>query len=76
MNEDDPIPADANANLDHFTDQDRKLTLSQDLEEELNRAPWRKDKTLEALNQMEHISKAVKPAYKGFWQQNDADIIK
>ena len=33
------VPADANADMDHFKDTDRQVTLRQQLDKELNKAP-------------------------------------
>ena len=33
------------------------------------------DACQQALEQMEKVVKTVKPAYEGFWHQNDSDIL-
>ena len=67
--------ADVNADMDHFKDTDRQEALKQKLDQELNAAPWNKDTSHQALEEMEKISKTVKPVYEGFWKRNDEDIL-
>ena len=57
------VPADANADMDHFKDTDRQDTLRQQLDKELNEAPWNPDAGQQALEKMEKIVKTIKPAY-------------
>ena len=47
------VPGDANADLDHFKDTDRQDTLRQQLDKELNEAPWNPDAGQQALEKME-----------------------
>ena len=68
-------PADAHADMDHFKDTDRQDTLRQQLEKEINGAPWHQDASQKALDRMEKVVKGVKPAYEGFWCQSDSDIL-
>ena len=67
--------ADAHADMDHFNDTDRQDTLKQQLDKETNGAPWYKDASQQALEEMEKVVKTAKPAYEGFWHQNDSDIL-
>ena len=69
------VPADANADMDHFKDTDRHDMLRQQLDKELNEVPWNQDASQKALKQMETVVKTVKPADEGFWHQNDSDIL-
>ena len=69
------VPADANADLDHFKDTDRQDTLGKQLDKELNEAPWNPEAGQQALEKMEKIAKTIKPAYEGFWYHNDSDIL-
>ena len=69
------VPGDANADLDHFKDTDRQDTLRQQLDKELNEAPWNPDAGQQALEKMEKIVKTIKPAYEGFWYCNYSDIL-
>ena len=63
-------PADACADMDHFKDTDRQDTFRQQLEKEINGAPpWHQDASQKAIDRMEKVVKAVKPAYEGFWFQ-------
>ena len=69
------VPADANVDMDHFKDTDRQDTLRQQLNKELNEAPWNQDASQQALEQMEKVAKTVKLVYEGFWHENDSDIV-
>ena len=69
------VPANAQADMDHFGDTDRQNTLRQQLDKEINEAPWNQDASQQTLEQMENVVKTVKPAYEGFWHQNDSDIL-
>ena len=66
-----PAPTDVNASTDVFQDKERPFTLTKELEEELNHAAWKKAASLEALNNLEHITPTVKPTYEGFWKDSD-----
>ena len=67
-------PADVNADQDSFQDKDRQDTLAQALEEDLSKAPWQKESAKGPLEDLEKITKAVKPIYDGFWCDRDQDI--
>ena len=69
------VPTNANADMDHFKDTDRQDILRKQLDKEINEAPWNQDANQQALEQMEKVVKTVKPAYEGFWHQNDSDIL-
>ena len=69
------VPADANGDMDHFKETDRQDFLRQQLNKELNEAPWNQDASQQALKQMEKVVKTVKPVYEGFWHQKDSDIL-
>ena len=68
-------PVGACTDVDHFEDTDRQDTLRQQLDKEINGAPWHKDGSQQALEEMEKVVKTVKPAYEGFWCQNDSNIL-
>ena len=69
------VPADVNADMDHFEDTDRQDTLRQQLFEELNEAPWNKDTSQQALEQVEKPTTIFRQVYEGFWHKNDNDIL-
>ena len=69
------VPADANTDMDHFKDENRKDTLKRHLSTELDAAPWNQDVSQQALQGMEKVAKSVKPAYEGFWQESNRDIL-
>ena len=69
------VSADFNANQDSFQDKDKQDTLAQALEDDLSKAPWQKESTKGPLEDLEKITKAVKPIYDGFWCDKDEDII-
>ena len=71
----DTAPAGVNADQDSFQDKDRQETLAQALEEDLSKAPWQKESAKGFLEDLEKITKTVKPIYKGFWYDRDQDII-
>ena len=71
----DTAPADVNAEQDSFQDKDRQKTLAQALEDDLSKAPRQKESTKGPLEDLEKITKAVKPIYDGFWHDRDQDII-
>ena len=60
------VPADANADINHFKDSDRQDTLRQQLNKELNEAPWNQDASQQALEQLEKITKTVQPVHQDF----------
>ena len=68
-------PADDNANQDSFQDKDRQKTLAQGLEEELHKAPWKKQLATGPLDDLKKMTKTVKPIYEGFWYNSDQDIL-
>ena len=61
------VPADVNANQDSFQDKDKQETLAQALEDDLSKAPWQKESAKGPLEDLEKITKVVKPIYDGFW---------
>ena len=69
------VPADVNADQDSFQDKDKQETLAQALEDDLSKAPWWKESAKGPLEDLEKISKTVKPTYDGFWHDRDQDII-
>ena len=69
------VPADVNANQDSFQDKDKQETLAQALEDDLSKAPWQKESAKGPLEDLEKITKVVKPIYDGFWHDRDQDII-
>ena len=68
-------PADVNADQDSFQDKDKQEILAQALEEDLSKAPWQKESAKGPLEDLEQITKAVKPIYDGFWHNRDQDIV-
>ena len=62
-------PADVNADQDRFQDKDKQETLAQALKEDL------RESAQGPLEDLEKITKAVKPIYDGFWHNRDQDII-
>ena len=68
-------PADVNADQDSFQDKDKQKTLAQALEKDLNNAPWQKKSAKGPLEDLEKITKTVKPSYDGFWCNRDHNII-
>ena len=68
-------PADVNADQDSFQDKDKQKTLAQALEKDLNNAPWQKESAKGPLEDLEKITKTVKPSYDRFWHDRDQDII-
>ena len=55
-----------------FGDTDRQDMLRHQLDKEINGAPCNQNASQQALEEMETV---VKPAYEGFWHQNDSDIL-
>ena len=51
------VPADANADMDHFKDTDSLDTLRQQLGKELNETPWNSNAGQQALKKIEKLSK-------------------
>ena len=68
-------PADVNADQDSFQDKDGQETLAQALEKDLSKAPWQKESAKGPLEDLEKITKTVKPIYDGFWHDKDQDIL-
>ena len=66
-------PAEVNADQE-FQDKDRQETLAQALEEDLSKAPWQKESAKGPLEDLEKVTKTVKPIYNGFWHDKDQDI--
>ena len=52
--------------MDHFGDTDRQDILKQQLDKEINGAPWNQYASQQALEEMERVVKTVKPAYEAF----------
>ena len=75
MKHNDTAPANVNADQDSFQDKDRQETLAQALEEDLSKAPWQKESAKGPLEDLEKITKTVKPIYDGFWHDKDKDIL-
>ena len=69
------VPADANADKDHFQDIDRQNTLRQKLAKELSEAPWSEDTSGQPLKKLERLSKTVKPAHEDYWNTQERDIF-
>ena len=65
------VPANVKANLDHFEDKDRQKNLAQTLEKELSQAPWQKVAANGPLDDLEKVTKTVKPVYDEFWHDRD-----
>ena len=68
-------PADVNADKDGFQDKGRQKTLAQDLEKELHKAPWQKQLALGPIDDLEKMTKTVKPIYEGFWCNSNQSIL-
>ena len=68
-------PANVSADKDSFQDKDRQKTLAQALEKELHKAPWQKQPATGPINDLESLTKTVKPVYEGFWCDSDQDIL-
>ena len=71
----DTASVDVNVDQDSFHDKDRQETLVQALEKDLSNAPWQKESAKGPLEDLEKITKTVKPIYDGFWHDRDQDII-
>ena len=56
-------------------DKDRQKTLAQGLEKELHKAPWKKQLATGPIDDLEKMTKTVKPIYEGFWYNSDQDIL-
>ena len=69
------FPANVNADLGHFKDKDRQENVAKTLEEELSQAPWQKETANGPLDDLEKVTKTVRPIYDGFWHDRDQDII-
>ena len=68
-------PADVHANQDSFQDKDRQKTLAQGLEKELHKAPWQKQLASGPIDDLEKMTKTVKPIYEGFWYNSNQGIL-
>ena len=64
-------PADVNADQDCFQDKDRQKGLAQALEKDLSNVPWPKEDPKGPLEDLEKITKTVKPIHDGFWHDRD-----
>ena len=69
------VPADANAEKDHFWDFDRQDSLRQKLGSELRQAPWNKGTSEQPLTKVKTLTKTVKPAHEEFWDNQERDIF-
>ena len=49
--------------------------MAQTLEKELSQAPWQKEAANGPLEDLETVTKTVRPVYDGFWHNRDQDII-
>ena len=49
-----------------FQDKDKQETLAQALEDDLSKAPWQKESAKGSLEDLEKITKVVKPIYDRF----------
>ena len=67
------VPADVNADKDHFKDVDRQDTLRQKLDNELRQAPWNENTSEQPLQELKRLMKTVKPAHQEFWDNLDKD---
>ena len=45
------------------------------MEDDLSKAPWQKESAKGSFEDLEKITKVVKPIYDGFWCDRDQDII-
>ena len=74
------VPADQNADKDFFKDSERQSKVKQKYNSEIKQAPWipqtnsdnHSDNPLTKIGDL--IPKAT-PVYKGFWKNNDMDIL-
>ena len=64
------VPADVNADKDHFQN-----TIRQKLGKELSETPWREDTNGQPLTKLERLSKTVKPAHEESWNTQERDIF-
>ena len=67
------VPADVNADKDHFQDDDRQNILRKKLSQELRQAPWNEDTSGQPLKELRRLMKTVKPAHQEFWNQVSKD---
>ena len=67
------VPADVNADKDHFQDVDRQDTLRQKLGNELRQAPWNEGTSEQPMQELKRLMKTVKPAHQEFWDNLDKD---
>ena len=58
------FPANVNADLGHFKDKDRQENVAKTLEEELSQAPWQKETANGPLDDLEKVTKTVRPIYE------------
>ena len=56
------------------TRTDRR-TLAKDLEKELHKAAWQKQLALGPIDDLEKMTKTVKPICEGFWYDSDQGIL-
>ena len=67
------LPADVNADKDHFQDDDRQNILRKKLGQELRQAPWNEYTSVQPLKELKRLLKTVKPAHQEFWNQVSQD---
>ena len=67
------VPADVNADKDHFKDADRQDTTRQRLGKELGQAPWNGNTNGQPLQELKRLMKTVKPVHQEFWNQVTKD---
>ena len=60
------VPADVNADKDHFKDGYRQDTLRQKLGKELGQAPCKEKTSGQPLQELKRLMKIVKPAHQDF----------
>ena len=69
------VPADSNADKDHFQDVDGQDTLRQKLGNELRQVPWNEGTNGQPLKKQLRLTKTVKPAHEEFWDNQERDIF-
>ena len=69
------VPADDNADNDHFQDVDRQDSLRQKLGNELKQAPWNEGTSEQPFIKLKRLTQTVNPAHEGFWDNQERDIF-
>ena len=69
------VPADVNADKDHFQDIDRQDTLREKLGNELREASWTEGNSGQPLTKLKRLTKNVKPAHEEFWYSQERDTF-